>query len=329
MSASIPQTIARPLVLAIVLAFPWLAHAQPGPAAGAATPTSNVSFHAVETYPESVAWSTAHSAFFVGSIHKGTIGKVRPDGHYTEFIRDAGIISSAGILYDAKRNLVWAAIGDVGASVRSSASTQGKLAAVAAYDATTGERRIYADLGGLVAGAHFANDLALDDAGNVYVTDSFSPVIYKVDAAGKASIFARSDMFLGENFNLNGIVYHSDGYLLVGKHNSGELFRISLDSPGDIQRVRLAQKIPGMDGLLLRAHDRLVVVQNYGPDQVLELVSQDGWHSATLQPARKTAGSFPTAIAAVGPDLYVLNSRLDTLLDKNAVKVSDYLLQKF
>lgn len=325
MSAISTRAIVRPLVLAMALALPWLTHAQSSPA----QPTANISFHATEAYPESMVWSAAQNVFFVGSVHEGTIGKVTPDGRYTAFIRDPGIVSSAGIQYDAKRKLVWVAIGDVGASVRSSAATQGKLAAVAAYDATTGERRIYADLGGLVEGAHFANDLTLDDAGNVYVTDSFSPVIYKVDVAGKATVFARSDLFLGENFNLSGIVYHPDGYLLVGKHNSGEFFRIALANPGDIQRVRLPQNLPGADGLVLRARDRLVVVQNYGPDQVLELVSKDGWQSASVQPARKTAGSFPTAVTVVGANLYVLNSRLDTLLDKNAVKVSDYLLQKF
>ena len=61
--------------------------------------------------------------------------------------------------------------GALGNSARSSPATQGKLAALAAYDATTGERRAYHDLGGLVEGGHFANDLALDAQGQVYVTE--------------------------------------------------------------------------------------------------------------------------------------------------------------
>ncbi len=174
-----------------------------------------------------------------------------------------------------------------------------------------------------------ANDLAVDAAGNVYITDSFSPVVYRVDTKGQASVFAQSDLFKGEGFNLNGIVAHPDGYLLVNKYNSGEIFRISTRNGADIQRVNLPEAVKGADGLLLRGKDRLVVVQNAGNDQVVELVSKDGWKTATLQPARKTAYSFPTTAALVGKDLYVLNSRLDTLLNKDAPKVSEYLLQKY
>jgi sugar lactone lactonase YvrE len=294
----------------------------------AALASGDVLFTAEQAYPEGIAWSAPHNSFFVSSIHQGVIGKVAMDGHYTPFIRDAKLVSSVGLQFDATRNLVWAAVGDLGNSVRSSPTTQGKLAALAAYDATTGERRAYHDLGGLVEGGHFANDLALDAQGQVYVTDSFSPVIYRLDARGQASVFVRSELFTGEGFNLNGIAWHADGYLLVNKHNSGELFRISTTGTADIQRVALPEALKGADGLLLLAPNRLAMVQNSGADRVVELVSNDGWHSATIASEHKTAGSFPTTAARVGKNYYVLNSRLDTLMTPDAARVSDYLLQK-
>ena len=295
----------------------------------AAWAASDVRFTAEQAYPEGIAWSAPQNSFFVSSIHQGVIGKVAMNnGHYAPFIRDARLVSSVGLQFDARRNLVWAAVGDLGNSVRSSPATQGKLAALAAYDATTGERRGYHDLGGLVEGGHFANDLALDARGQVYVTDSFSPVIYRLDAQGKASVFVRSELFTGEGFNLNGIVWHADGYLLVNKHNSGELFRISTTGTPDIQRVALPEALKGADGLLLLAPNRLALVQNSGADRVVELVSNDGWHSATIVSEHKTAGSFPTTAARVGKSYYVLNSRLDTLMTPDAPRVSDYLLQK-
>lgn len=274
----------------------------------AALAAGDVRFTAEQAYPEGIAWSAPQNSFFVSSIHQGVIGKVAMNGHYTPFIRDATLVSSVGLQFDAKRNLVWAAVGDLGNSVRSSPATQGKLAALAAYDATTGERRAYHDLGGLVEGGHFANDLALDAQGQVYVTDSFSPVIYRLDAQGKASVFVRSELFTGEGFNLNGIVWHADGYLLVNKHNSGELFRISTTGTPDIQRVALPEALKGADGLLLLAPNRLALVQNAGADRVVELVSNDGWHSATIASEQKTAGSFPTTAARVGKNYYVLNA---------------------
>lgn len=294
----------------------------------AAFAAGDVRFTAEQAYPEGIAWSAPQKSFFVSSIHQGVIGKVTMNGHYTPFIRDARLVSSVGLQFDARRNLVWAAVGDLGNSVRSSPATQSKLAALAAYDATTGERRAYHDLGHLVEGGHFANDLALDAQGQVYVTDSFSPVIYRLDTQGKASVFVRSELFTGEDFNLNGIVWHADGYLLVNKHNSGELFRIGTTGTPDIQRVALPEALKGADGLLLLAPNRLAVVQNSGADRVVELLSNDGWHSATIASEQKTAGSFPTTATRVGKNYYVLNSRLDTLMTQGAPRVSDYLLQK-
>jgi sugar lactone lactonase YvrE len=318
--------LVRSLTLAALLAAPvlgaGLAHADGVSAQG-------ITFTAEQAYPEGIAWHPAQKVFFVSSVHTGTIGKVNLQGVYTPFIQDEKLIASVGLTFDAKRNLLWVAIGDLGASTRSSEATAYKLAAVAAYDATTGERRAYHDLSGLVQGGHMANDLAVDAAGNVYITDSFSPVIYRVDAKGQASVFAQSDLFKGEGFNLNGIVAHPDGYLLVNKYNSGEIFRISTRNGADIQRVNLPETVKGADGMLLRDKNHLVVVQNAGNDQVVELTSKDGWKTATLQPARKTAYSFPTTAAQVGKDIYVVNSRLDTLLNKDAPKVSEYLLQKY
>lgn len=315
MSTSIPTQFFAATVLTAALS-------------SAASAAGDVRFTAEQAYPEGIAWSAPQKRFFVSSIHQGVVGKVAMNGHYTPFIRDARLISSVGLQFDARRNLLWAAVGDLGNSVRSSPATQGKLAALAAYDATTGERRAYHDLGHLVEGGHFANDLALDAQGQVYVTDSFSPVIYRLDTQGKASVFVRSELFTGEGFNLNGIVWHADGYLLVNKHNSGELFRIGTTGTPDIQRVALPEALKGADGLLLLAPNRLAVVQNSGADRVVELVSNDGWRSATIASEQKTAGSFPTTAARVGKSYYVLNSRLDTLMTQGAARVSDYLLQK-
>ncbi len=327
MSTFTPSKLVRSLAVASLMAAPLfgtgLAHAADGPS------PLGITFTAEQAYPEGIAWHPVQKVFFVSSVHTGVIGKVTPQGTYTPFIQDEKLVASVGLAMDTKRNLLWAAIGDLGASTRSTPDTAYKLAAVAAYDATTGERRAYHDLGKLAEGGHFANDLTVDAASNLYVTDSFAPVIYRVTPDGQASVFAKSDLFKGEGFNLNGIVAHPDGYLLVAKYNSGEIFRISTRNANDMHVVKLPDAIKGADGLLLRDKNHLVVVQNAGNDQVVELVSKDGWTTATLQTTRKTAYSFPTTAAKVGKDIYVVNSRLDTLLAKDAPKISQYLLQKY
>ena len=290
----------------------------------------DIAFSSDKSYPESVTYSAKQDVFLLGSVTQGLVAKVDEAGAYTSFIADDRLVSTVGLLVDDKSNTLWVTNSDPGAGSRTQAATQGKLAAIATYDATTGAPKAYYDLGGLSEGAHFANDIALDDAGNVYVTDSFAPVIYKIDTEGKASIFAQSPLFVaGEGFNLNGIAWHQDGYLLVGKYNSGDLYRISTNDPSDIQPVKLAEALVGADGFHLVDGEHLLVAQNLAANRTVELTSTDGWQSATITKDVASELSMPTAAVTVGDDIYVLNSRLDTLFDPDAAKVGDYLLQKF
>lgn len=301
--------------------------------AGDASPLSGKSeirFTADKNYAESMSWSATQNRFFVGSVTHGTIGTVSPDGDYRPIVTDETLVSTVGILVDDARNTLWAANSDPGAGTRTMAATQGKLAGVATYDATTGKRLAYYDLGALSEGSHFANDLALDAEGNAYVTDSFAPVIYKIDTAGKATIFARNPLFKdADGFNLNGIAYHDDGYLLVGKYNSGDLFKVNISDPTDVRKVKLPAPIKGADGFNLFDEKHLFIAVNLGADKTIELLSTDNWETATIAREIKSSASMPTAPTRVGADVWTLNSRLDTLFDPKADKVSDAVLQKF
>lgn len=290
----------------------------------------DIAFSSDQSYPESFTYSAKQDVFMLGSVTQGLVAKLDKGGTYTPFISDDRLVSTVGLLVDDTTNTLWVTNSDPGAGTRSAAATQGTLAAIAIYDATTGAPKAYYDLGGLSKGAHFANDVALDDAGNAYITDSFAPLIYKIDTKGEASIFAQSPLFLaGDGFNLNGIAWHADGYLLVGKYNSGELFRVSTTDPTDIEQVKLPEALAGADGIHLIDGGHLLVAQNLAANRTIELTSTDGWKSATITHVVPSELSMPTAAAPVGGEIYVLNSRLDTLFDPNAAKVGDYLLQQF
>jgi len=291
---------------------------------------AQIPFSSDQLYPETASWSAKQKVFLVGSVRHGTVGNLTLDGKYTPFITDEKLVTTVGLLADDAHNTLWVANSDPGVADRTNAATQGTLAAVAAYDITTGKLRAYYDLGRLSPGSHFANDIALDAAGNAYVTDSFAPIVYRIGTDGKASIFAQSPLFKdGDGFNLNGIAWHKDGYLLVGKYNTGELFRIDIVDPTHVEKIQLPEPLKGADGFLLVDAQHLVVVQNLGADRTVELVSTDGWKSAQMGRQRKSVLSMPSAVTHVGKDLYVLESRIDTLFDPMAAKVSDFLLQKF
>lgn len=162
------------------------------------------------------------------------------------------------------------------------------------------------------------NGLALDARGNAYVTDSLSPAIYEVDAAGRRSLFLQSSQFAGEGINLNGVVVHPDGYLLVIKKSDGALFKVPLDEPAHFSRVAIAERFVGGDGLVLTGKRDLLIVSNQVPHRTANsasaLSSDDGWGSATLRAVEPLGNSYPTTAVLRGDGLYVVQSQLDELI---------------
>jgi sugar lactone lactonase YvrE len=133
------------------------------------------------------------------------------------------------------------------------------------YDLSTGKPINYVDLAPLAAGPHLLNGIAVDSAGNGYVTDSFSPIIYKIDAQGNATVFLKDEQFAGEGINLNGLVVHPDGYLLVIKKSDGVLFKVPLAQPAQFSKVSINERFVGGDGVTLVGKKNLVLIANQTP----------------------------------------------------------------
>lgn len=282
----------------------------------AASADADIKFAEKELYPEGIAFDSKADQFLVSSMRHGKIGRVGRDGFYHPFISDDMLVSSVGLHIDQARNRLLVAVSDPGVAVGTKKETQAKLAGLAVYDLKSGKRLAYHDLGRLSEGGHFANDIAVDGGGDIYVTDSFAPNVYKIGKNGKPSIFVQNDLFKGEGFNLNGIVYHPKGYLIVGKSNSGELFKISMK--GKVSRVKVQQSLSGNDGLVLAPDGNLTVIQNSG--EISRLVSPDNWASASVASSVKPGLEFPTTGVIAGGSLYVLNAKLGELFDPKAKK---------
>ncbi|MGK0684718.1 SMP-30/gluconolactonase/LRE family protein [Serratia marcescens] len=285
---------------------------------------------AAGAYPEGIAWNPRAGAFLVSSLRGGQLGLVYPDGRYRRFSTGKGLITTSGMLVDAERNRVLVCNEDVGVSLNSAPGTRNRVAQVLEFNLDTGALQQTYDLSSLSRGPTLANDLALDAQGNIYVTDSFQPQIYKIDRATRqVSILVRSARLMpaevpaaaqGTQPYLNGIVYHPDGYLIAADYTRGLLWKVTLDIAPAISEIRLPQRLKGPDGLRLKNAHELVIVQSFPgakgsmSGDVTLLSSNDGWDSAYITAvATPSELDGPTGAALRDGEVWVVNSRYPRL----------------
>lgn len=261
--------------------------------------------------PEGIQWDEANQRFYVSSRTKGTFGTVRDDSSYTKFGENPQLISTIGLNLDAGRQRLLAAVSDNGFNPSFvNQPTLRKLAGLAIFNSSTGALSSFVNLATLPAAAaypnHFANDIAVDKDGNAYITDSMSPIIYKVDLQGNASVFLENAQLSGgTGFGLNGIVYHPDGYLLVAKTSDGTLFKVPIGNPIGFTTVAKTQSLVGADGLLLFDNTTLLVVAG-SQSTVFRMTTTDAWATTTATGSFATGAVNPTTITKRGSDAYVL-----------------------
>lgn len=274
-------------------------------------------------YPEGIDFNNNTNQFLVGSVTRSEVGLLDSQtGVYTTFVTDPKLASVTGIYTDEERNRLMVSSGNIGFSTNSS-SNPDALAYLGIYNLETGAIEAGLSLQELLpAGSPvFANDIAVDTEGNMYVTDSFSPVIYKVDGTTlEASILING----GNVFTpapttggLNGIVFIND-YLIVCKLDEGVLFKIPLSDPTNYTRIT-APAFLGADGLEVNADGNIVLVENSlgeNPGTHI-LTSTDNWDTATIVSSFSVAADkFPTTAALANDgNIYVLNSYLNKALD--------------
>lgn len=278
------------------------------PIFNAPTIPERVAFTAARQYPEGITYSPALSKFLISSITQGKIGTVDEKGQYADFIaNDAQLISGIGM--KIRDNQLYVCNGDQGVSDKSTPQTALKTAGLFVYDLATGQNRRRVDLAALLPGVnHFANDIALDNKGNAYVTDSFAPVIYLVPAdTTQPRILVNSTRFSGaQGFNLNGIVYHPDNFLIVVKSNEGKLFKVDLTQSNTVTDIT-GVTVPNGDGMVLYNNDLYVVNSR---NRVSQLRSTDGWKTASVVKTDTVGYDQATTNVEVNGKVYTLNARI-------------------
>jgi sugar lactone lactonase YvrE len=291
--------------------------------------TPRITIKIPQLYPEGIVFDTKKNVFYISSVRTGTIGTVDKNGNYKVFYEDSTMKSSFGMKIDAAHNKLWVCTGDPNYSKYSDSSTFKKIARLQSFDLSSGKKVNDVDLAKMYNGKHFANDVTIDDKGNLYITDSYSPVIYKVDPQGNATLFTENEFFKAPEIGLNGIAFHPDGFLLVVNNNKGAIYKIDINDPKKVTKVKTPSFYPGADGLLIDQHKNLVLVQNKGIDKVSLLTSNDNWQSAELKAATTMEDRFanPSTATFDNEKIYVLNSKLNELSDPNKKPSKEFSIQ--
>lgn len=293
-------------------------------------PTERLEFSAPDAYPEGIVFDSSSGVYFVSSARTGTVGKVTIDGNYTALYTDSNLKSTYGMKLHPNKKELFVCVGDANYSKYTSPDTRKKMARLIVLDPASGQKLRDINLAELLPGNHFPNDMTFDETGNCYITDSYAHAIYKVTVDAKASVFSKDTLFVTEGIGLNGIAYHTAGFLIVNNSNTGGLYKIPVNNPAQVTKIKINQFFMGADGLLMKDSSTLVMVVNGNNDKIYQLTSNDNWNMAELKATTLIADRFayPSTATLRGDDVWVMNAKFNELVDSNSVPSKTFAIQK-
>jgi len=162
---------------------------------------------------------------------------------------------------------------------------------------------------------YFCNDLTFDDAGNLYVTDSFSGTVQKLAKGASAfETFVEDPRFIPDSqgaFGLDGIVY-AGGALYINKLDTGELFEISLDK--QVTEVAVTPSLASPDGMRALDDHTLLVIEG-GANRLSKLALHGSTATSTVVASDL---DMPTGVAISRGSAWVSEGQLGRLFAQPA-----------
>lgn len=256
-------------------------------------------------FPEGIAVSSDGTAY-VGSIYDGKIFRHVAGGPVEEFVAsgDNGLVSAIGLLLDEEKGTLWVCSSDPGVG----RLTGRAKPALLAFNAETGAAKARYELpdGG------FCNDMAFDDDGALYVTDSLSPRILRLAPESDAlKVWFEDARFQTGDFGLNGLDFTDANTLYVVTYHNARLFRLNLDNAGGVAgvaEVETDRPLALGDGMKALDRNRLLLVEGSGRLTEIDL------HADMAKTKTVATGfSFPTTVSIRGDEAWLVEGQLDKL----------------
>lgn len=256
--------------------------------------------------PEGVAFDPRTRRFFATGLFSGSITQVdAASGAERPFFEPTGQpLQLSGAKVDPTNRRLWVCASDIGRM----------WGGVLVFDVDSGEQIGTYEL----SRRGICNDVAVDHEGVAYVTDSFQPVIYRVDLRdGSSAEFIRDVQLAAPDgrMGLNGIAISPDGEHIIGGFTSPSKLFVSPRTGGEVHEIALSgdpfapaddPHFIGADGIVF-VDDRLYVIHDGGVQEVT--FTSPGYRAGTVKARRVPEPGLSTATVADG-ELYVVKSEV-------------------
>src|ERR1044072_5514735 len=229
---------------------------------------------------ESVAFDPRMLKFYVSSVHQRKIVSRGRDNHVEDFSKpEDGLYSVTGLKVDVKRRLL-CACSTAFPQMRGFQKEDAEKSGVFAYNLNNG--KLWKKFLLPADGAKYAfGDLEISKSGEVFIADSISPVIYRVDQkTGALEEVLRSDRFQ----NLQGITFSGDEkYLFVADYSFG-VFRVDMKDKRVLLLSAAENTCPlGIDGMYFHRGSLVGIQNGVNPHRVTRFQLDPGFTKITAQ----------------------------------------------
>lgn len=256
--------------------------------------------------PEAIAWDPERGKFLVGTVADGQILAVGRDGETSELLRadnENGVWGIYGLAVDSKRNRLWASSAARPEFSGYDVIDKGRSVLIEfRLDTLELIRRIPVPVDGQ---PHTLGSLAVSPAGDVYVTDSLLPLVYRKPAdTDRLQLYFVSP----ELVNLRDLELSADGELLyLADYEVGVVvIDIEEGQPYSLARSEMLN-LGGIDSIRFWRNHLVIVQGGIRPKRVMRLELDET--------GRTVSGVAPLAVAleimespnqgtVVGDDLY-------------------------
>ena len=278
-------------------------------------------------WPEGVDYDPRSGRYYLASVRHGTIAELRTDGSARELWprRQRGIGAMLGVRVDTARGVLWATTTSL-PQLEGFEPGDAPIAALLRIRIADGTIERRWDVAPAPRG-HVLGDLAVAPNGDVWMTDSFEPVAYRLRAGGDTLERITSPLFR----SLQGVAPAPDGRTVFLADYSRGLLALDV-ATGEVTRLEDAAKLSsrGCDGIVLDVHGAIIAIQNgVAPARVMRFVIDPARRrvlTATVIDRNAAIADEPT-IGTIAGDafVYVANSQWEKYDESGARKAGTRL----